>query len=127
MENTVIENLKTRESEEQKQKQVHGIRHPDDHQALGAKAGVNINPNKYTDNELEKITRRFIMELAKNGFIGPGTDMSASGMSMAYIMECVGRPIMCTAMKYRLGLDLRRDAYVNAIEKVYSEAGVTFT
>lgn len=48
----------------------------------GTKAGVNINPKNYTDNELEKITRRFIMELAKNGFIGPSTDMSASGMSM---------------------------------------------
>jgi glutamate dehydrogenase (NAD(P)+) len=41
----------------------------------GAKGGICINPALYSGDELERITRRYTMELISKNFIGPGIDV----------------------------------------------------
>ncbi|MCC7298479.1 MAG: Glu/Leu/Phe/Val dehydrogenase [Bacteroidia bacterium] len=43
----------------------------------GGKGGIKVNPKKFTELELERITRRYTAELVKKNFIGPGIDVPA--------------------------------------------------
>ena len=43
----------------------------------GAKGGMKVNPWEYSDEDLEKITRRYTYELVRRNFIGPAIDVPA--------------------------------------------------
>jgi glutamate dehydrogenase (NAD(P)+) len=43
----------------------------------GAKGGIRLNPKRYSPAELERITRRYVFELVRKNFIGPGLDVPA--------------------------------------------------
>ena len=89
----------------------------------GAKGGIQLDRNEYTESELERITRRYTYELIQKNYIGPGIDVPApdfgtSENEMAWILDtyltmspdkldaiaCVtGKPIQQSGIQGRKG------------------------
>ena len=58
----------------------------------GAKGGIRFNPKDYSDDEVERITRKYTIALAKKRFIGPqidvlGPDMGTNEQTMTWIKD----------------------------------------
>jgi glutamate dehydrogenase (NAD(P)+) len=46
----------------------------------GSKGGIKLNPRDYTEDELERITRRFARELINKGYLSPSENVPAPDM-----------------------------------------------
>lgn len=106
----------------------------------GAKGGVTIDPSKYSQAELERVTRRYISEILP--IIGPEKDVPAPDVgtneqTMAWIMDTYSQfqgytvPGICTGKPVSLGGSLGRAeatslGVVIMVEATLKKKGIKF-
>ncbi|KXB81812.1 MAG: Glu/Leu/Phe/Val dehydrogenase [Varibaculum cambriense] len=106
----------------------------------GAKGGVTIDPSKYSQAELERVTRRYISEILP--IIGPEKDVPAPDVgtneqTMAWIMDTYSQfqgytvPGICTGKPVSLGGSLGRAeatslGVVIMVEAALKKKGIKF-
>lgn len=64
----------------------------------GAKGGIKINPQKYSSNELARITRRYTVELSKKNFMGAGNDVHGPDLGTGETIMNYMKDAYCTLM-----------------------------
>ena len=84
----------------------------------GAKGGLAIRPKDYTEEELERITRRFTKELADHGYLSPSRDVPAPDMGTG------AREMAWMADEYRALYPADIDALACVTGKPVTQGGI---
>ncbi|KAI5703233.1 hypothetical protein M8J75_009318 [Diaphorina citri] len=93
----------------------------------GAKGGIRIDPSKYNNRELERITRKFALELIKKNYVGPGIDVPApdyntSAREMSWFYDAYAKTLGSTNIN-ALGMVTGKPLFLGGIRGRESATG----
>ncbi|KAG8317297.1 hypothetical protein J6590_029865 [Homalodisca vitripennis] len=93
----------------------------------GSNGCIQIDPKNYSQSEIERITRRYALELIKKNYIGPGIDLprpdiSTNQQEMAWIMDTYVKTLGHTDV-YNVGSAIGKPLSVGGIRGLASATG----